>query len=332
MDKCAFGSFIAQARRDAGMTQQMLADRLHVTDKAVSKWERGLCFPDLTLIEPLAAELGLTVTELINCCKAPQDTLQTHSFEQGTRSVLDMGKEEVRRQKRKTILLAAVLAVLFLVAVCAGTEYYFADTAEPVHTRIFYKQEDANGCYLYVEDGKHLVRLRCEDRAVYDSIIIHKDMMHCIEYRWNRFTFEGVLESYVPEQNIETVGSPMDTIGGFLEIDNLLGIDRVYVEKRNIYPDPYREKGFLYTLKFNYSTLPSSEEELPVLDMHLVTVESCRNYIIADIDEDGITELLVHTRYDEAPYLLYDREDGQLVYHFLDEEPISVQDMLWVYP
>ena len=70
MDKCAFGSFIAQARRDAGMTQQMLADRLHVTDKAVSKWERGLCFPDLTLIEPLAAELARRGASPVVICES----------------------------------------------------------------------------------------------------------------------------------------------------------------------------------------------------------------------------------------------------------------------
>ena len=42
MNKETFGTFIAQLRREKGMTQQNLADRLHVTDKAVSKWERGV--------------------------------------------------------------------------------------------------------------------------------------------------------------------------------------------------------------------------------------------------------------------------------------------------
>ena len=49
MNKEAFGMFIATERKKAGMTQQALADQLHVTDKAVSKWERGLCYPDLTI-------------------------------------------------------------------------------------------------------------------------------------------------------------------------------------------------------------------------------------------------------------------------------------------
>ena len=65
MNKEIFSAFLAQARKDAGLTQKELADQLHVTDKAVSKWERGLCYPDLTLMEDLAAALGLTLPELM---------------------------------------------------------------------------------------------------------------------------------------------------------------------------------------------------------------------------------------------------------------------------
>ena len=55
----AFGQFIAENRRTRGLTQRELAESLHVTDKAVSKWERGLSYPDVTLLEPLAAKLEL---------------------------------------------------------------------------------------------------------------------------------------------------------------------------------------------------------------------------------------------------------------------------------
>ena len=54
MDAIKTGTLIAQARREKGMTQKELADRLHITDRAVSKWERGLCAPDLSTLEPLA--------------------------------------------------------------------------------------------------------------------------------------------------------------------------------------------------------------------------------------------------------------------------------------
>ena len=65
MNKERLGSFIGDCRRELGLTQRELAERLHVTDKAVSKWERGLSYPDVTLLEPLAAALGLGVEELM---------------------------------------------------------------------------------------------------------------------------------------------------------------------------------------------------------------------------------------------------------------------------
>ena len=65
MDNLKFGSFIAQLRKENNMTQKELADRLNVTDKAVSKWETGKGFPDVKLMEPLAQELGISLVELL---------------------------------------------------------------------------------------------------------------------------------------------------------------------------------------------------------------------------------------------------------------------------
>ena len=65
MNKERLGNFIGGERRSLGLTQKDLAARLHVTDKAVSKWERGMSYPDVTLLEPLAAALDLTVEELM---------------------------------------------------------------------------------------------------------------------------------------------------------------------------------------------------------------------------------------------------------------------------
>ena len=65
LDKAAFGHFLAQLRREKGMTQKELAATLYVSDKAVSKWERGLSVPDISLLVPLAEQLNVTVAELL---------------------------------------------------------------------------------------------------------------------------------------------------------------------------------------------------------------------------------------------------------------------------
>ena len=65
MDREKTGELIASARREKGLTQKELARTLHVSDRAVSKWERGAGFPDVSLLEPLADALGLTVLNLL---------------------------------------------------------------------------------------------------------------------------------------------------------------------------------------------------------------------------------------------------------------------------
>ena len=65
IDKGKFGLFIAQLRKEKGLTQKEVAERLFISDKAVSKWERAQSLPDITLLVPLAAVLGVTVTELL---------------------------------------------------------------------------------------------------------------------------------------------------------------------------------------------------------------------------------------------------------------------------
>lgn len=66
MDAKAFGSFLAETRKAKGLTQSALAEQLHVTDKAISRWERGLGFPDINTLEPLAEALGLTLAQLMH--------------------------------------------------------------------------------------------------------------------------------------------------------------------------------------------------------------------------------------------------------------------------
>ena len=66
MDAKSFGAFIADQRRTLGLTQAEVAARLHVTDKAVSRWERGVGLPDINTLEPLAQVLHLTLDELIH--------------------------------------------------------------------------------------------------------------------------------------------------------------------------------------------------------------------------------------------------------------------------
>ncbi len=65
MDKKEIGSIISATRKERGLTQKELAEKLHVSDKSVSKWETGMHFPDIAIMEDLATALGISVVELL---------------------------------------------------------------------------------------------------------------------------------------------------------------------------------------------------------------------------------------------------------------------------
>ena len=67
IDKKRFGAFVSELRKEKGYTQKELAEKLFVSDKAISKWETAASIPDTALLIPLAELLGVTVTELLMC-------------------------------------------------------------------------------------------------------------------------------------------------------------------------------------------------------------------------------------------------------------------------
>ena len=72
MENENIGKLISKIRKEKGMTQKDLADKLNVTDRAVSKWERGLCCPDISLLKDLSNILGISISKLI-CGKELSD-------------------------------------------------------------------------------------------------------------------------------------------------------------------------------------------------------------------------------------------------------------------
>lgn len=88
MDTLKIGSYIARKRKDIGLTQEELALKLGVTNKAVSKWETGKCIPDVSLHENLCSILNITLNELMAGTDIVNTDLQETS-EQTLRDVLE---------------------------------------------------------------------------------------------------------------------------------------------------------------------------------------------------------------------------------------------------
>jgi len=116
MDNLQTGSFIRELRKEKALTQRELAEQLHITDRAVSKWERGLCAPDLATLEPLAEILGVTVAELI-AGKCMAETPHKSEIVENVQSTLQYSREALRRKTRilrKKYRFGLALALLML--------------------------------------------------------------------------------------------------------------------------------------------------------------------------------------------------------------------------
>ena len=111
MDAQKTGKIISRKRKSMNMTQGELAKKLHITDKAVSKWERGLGFPDINTIEYLADALNVSIIELM---KSERETENVAIDEAVVVNVLDMAEKEV--QKKQTRILIILLVTTFLCA------------------------------------------------------------------------------------------------------------------------------------------------------------------------------------------------------------------------
>ena len=109
MNAIKTGTLIAQARKEKNLTQKDLAQSLHVSVQAVSKWERGLNFPDIALMEPLAELLDLTVSELM------AGERNAPAGEETVRASLQMGKllsGKARKWRQLFVALAIVVVGL----------------------------------------------------------------------------------------------------------------------------------------------------------------------------------------------------------------------------
>lgn len=116
MDNTKTGALIKQARKEKGLTQRELAEALHITDRAVSKWERGICAPDIALLEPLGEILGLSITELITGQRNPVES-PVEQTEAAVKEAIRYSATELRRKSKVTkMLLLSIAAALLLAA------------------------------------------------------------------------------------------------------------------------------------------------------------------------------------------------------------------------
>ena len=112
-----FGKFLSEMRKEKSMTQKELADKLFVSDKTVSKRERGNSMPNVTLLMPIADVLGITVTELLKGEKISENnSLNTDEVEKLVINSLDLSVRDTIRQRKKNWIYAFLITIGVVIA------------------------------------------------------------------------------------------------------------------------------------------------------------------------------------------------------------------------
>lgn len=114
MDQIAIGKFISQCRKENHLTQAQLAERLGVSDRAVSKWETGRSMPDASIMLELCEQIGITVNDLLNARRINMDNYK----EMAERTMLEL-REREEQSARKLLSLEWVIGGLSLFTLLA---------------------------------------------------------------------------------------------------------------------------------------------------------------------------------------------------------------------
>ena len=114
MDQIKIGKFIAECRKNKNMTQAQLAEKVGVTDRAVSKWENGRSMPDSSIMLELCGELGITVNDLL-CGEVVTVSNYNEKMENNLLEAIKEKQESDKRLLRLEILIG-IFSIIFLLA------------------------------------------------------------------------------------------------------------------------------------------------------------------------------------------------------------------------
>ena len=115
MDLDKIGKFIALNRKNKGLTQEQLAEKLGVTNKTVSRWETGKYMPDLSLLKPLSEELGITLNELLSGEKIEEQKI-VENTERNILNTIDYSSKKVENEHKKISIILMILGAIISIS------------------------------------------------------------------------------------------------------------------------------------------------------------------------------------------------------------------------
>ena len=139
MDLIKIGKYIAFKRKEQGLTQKQLAEKLNMSDKSVSKWERGICLPDVSIYLELCKILDISINEFLAGEDIPKETIEQKAEE----NIIQITKDNKNKQKylKKIIRLLIVMLVVFI---------FITDITKMLRLGLYYKEKKLSTFFFLI--------------------------------------------------------------------------------------------------------------------------------------------------------------------------------------
>lgn len=200
MDLVKIGKYIAGKRKALGMTQKQLAEKLNMSDKSVSKWERGICLPDVSVYMELCEILGISINEFL----AGEDIDAENVEKKSEDNIIQVTKDSKKKQKNLKSILAVVttfavimvlvLGAVFVHKVMQPKNYITAVDRTSAEMKTAELLSGADGAYLFnfyaKEEYKTLTIYLSEYQA---GELINKSKVADLDYDGIESTKRGVI-------------------------------------------------------------------------------------------------------------------------------------------
>ena len=164
MENENIGNLISKIRKEKGMTQRELAEKLNVTDRAVSKWERGLCCPDISLLKDLSKILGISISKLV-CGEELSDESINKTIQFTKKNI----KQRIIKYFNITLISIMIFLIIFIVLSIFKVEFrYHKKYKYTVDYEAMVKAEEDSNLKQY-EEIKNNVDLILNNQGIYSD-------------------------------------------------------------------------------------------------------------------------------------------------------------------
>ena len=208
MDLVKIGKYIADKRKALGLTQKQLAEQLGMSDKSVSKWERGICLPDVSVYMELCKILGISINEFL----AGEDISDENLVKISEDNLIQVTKDSKARQKSLKVIIAVMLLITVLTVSVLGS-MIFRSLRQP---RNYIMPIDRNSAEMKTAeilsgvDGAYLFHYSTKDKC-------RKLTMYVSEYQYGKLVSK---ENLLDITYDETEASPEGIIAFIPDFDN----------------------------------------------------------------------------------------------------------------